>query len=248
MQLFNNKNLCLFFICIFTTPFISVAQTTNEEDYQSYRDSIPVVQLKMIPNSKEEANESFNQTNELESDSYTDKLNKELVINEVPFRYIDYEYGDGKFTTYPFELVNEVLPTIEGSNPNYNKRYDKAFQKMISKLINPINLANKELYAMGSQREGVYIQDINTDIKYVFNKICFDNKCALGQVFYIFNPTNYEMTGMLYDGCSFVKDNITGNDQRTRELLQKYIDTQDPLSYSYASGACKKRLSIVKEN
>lgn len=57
-------------------------------------------------------------------------------------------------------------------------------------------------------------------------------------MFYIFDPQNYEMTGMLYDGCSFVKDNITGDDQRTRELLKKYINIQDPLSYSYASGAC----------
>lgn len=248
MYLFNNKNLYLFFICTFTTPFVSASQTTNEQDYQSYRDSIPVVQLKMIARSQDEENEPLEQAYISDSTSYTDKLNIKLALDNVPFRYLAYEYGNGKFTTYPFELVNEVLPTIEGSNSNYDSRYDKAFQKMISKLINPINLANKELYAMGSQREGVYIQDINTDIKYVFNKICFDNKCALGQVFYIFNPTNYEMTGMLYDGCSFVKDNITGNDQRTRELLQKYIDTQDPLSYSYASGACKKRLSIVKEN
>ena len=56
MYLFNNKNLCFFSIFLFTTPFISVAQITNEEDYQSYRDSIPVVQLKIIPNSKEEVN------------------------------------------------------------------------------------------------------------------------------------------------------------------------------------------------
>ena len=237
MYLFKNKNLCLFSIFLFTTPFISVAQTTNEEDYQSYRDSIPVVQLKIISNSKE-INESFNQTNEPDSISYTDKLNKELAINEVPFRYVDYEYSDGKFTTYPFGLVNEKLPTIEGSNPNYDSRYDKAFQKMISKLVTPIDLSNKELYAMGSQQEGVYIQDINTNKKYVFNEICFDSKCAIGQVFYIFDPKNYEMTGMLYDGCSFIKDNITGKDQRTKELLKKYIDVQDPLDYSYAPGAC----------
>ncbi|MDN3454751.1 hypothetical protein, partial [Psychrobacter sp. APC 3350] len=92
-----------------------------------------------------------------------------------------------------------------------------------------------------------YIQDINTDKKYVFNEICFDSKCAIGQVFYIFDPKKYEMTGMLYDGCSFIKDNITGKNQRTKELLQKYIDVQDPLDYSYAPSACKKRLSIVKE-
>ena len=220
------------------TPFISVAQTTNEEDYQSYRDSIPRVQLKMIAPSQDEENETSEQAYTSDSISYTDKLNKELAINEVPFRYVDYEYSDGKFTTYPFELVNEKLPTIEGSNPNYDSRYDKAFQKMISKLVSPIDLSNKELYAMGSQQEGVYIQDINTNKKYVFNEICFDSKCAIGQVFYIFDPQNYEMTGMLYDGCSFVKDNITGDDQRTRELLKKYINTQDPLSYSYASGAC----------
>ena len=237
MYLFKNKNLCLFSILLFTTPFISVAQTTNEEDYQSYRDSIPVVQLKIISNSKE-INESFNQTNEPDSISYTDTLNKELAINEVPFRYVDYEYGDGKFTTYPFELVNEKLPTVEGINSNYDSRYDKAFQKMISKLVSPIDLTKKEIYAMGTQREGVYIRDIDTNKKYVFNKICFDSKCAISQVFYIFDPQNYEMTGMLYDGCSFVKDNITGDDQRTRELLKKYINTQDPLSYSYASGAC----------
>ena len=247
MYLFNNKNLCFFSIFLFTTPFISVAQITNEEDYQSYRDSIPVVQLKIIPNSKEEVNESFNQTNEPDSMSYTDKLNKELAINEVPFRYVDYEYGDGKFTTYPFELVNEKLPTIEGSNPNYDKRYDKAFQKMISKLVSPIDLTHKEIYAMGTQREGVYIQDINTNKKYVFNKICFDSKCALGQVFYIFNPKSYDMTGILYNGCSFIKDNITGSDMRTKLLLQKYIDVQDPLDYSYAPDACRKQLSIAKE-
>ena len=239
MYFFNNKIPCFFTIFLFTTPFISVAGKTNEENYQSYRDSIPVVQLKIIPDSKAELDESFNQTNEPESISYTDKLNIKLAINEVPFRYVDYEYGDGKFTTYPFELVNEKLPTIEGINPNYDKRYDKAFQKMISELVHPIDLADKEIYAMGSQREGVYIQDINTNKKYVFNKICFDSKCAAGQAFYIFNPEDYNMTGMLYDGCSFIKDNITGNDQRTRELLQKYIDKQDPLSYSYAPNACK---------
>ena len=220
------------------TPFISVAQTTNEEDYQSYRDSIPRVQLKMIAPSQDEENETSEQAYTSDSISYTDKLNKELAINEVPFRYVDYEYGDGKFTTYPFELVNEKLPTVEGINSNYDSRYDKAFQKMISKLVSPIDLTKKEIYAMGTQQEGVYIQDINTDKKYVFNEICFDSKCAIGQVFYIFDPQNYEMTGMLYDGCSFVKDNITGDDQRTRELLKKYINIQDPLSYSYASGAC----------
>lgn len=239
MYLFKDKNLCFFSILLFTTPFISVAQTTNEEDYQSYRDSIPRVQLKMIPNSKEEVNESFNQTDEPDSISYIDKLNEELTINGVPFRYIDYEHGDGKFTTYPFELVNEKLPTIEGINPDYDKRYDKAFQKMIFELVSPIDLAYKELYAMGTQREGLYIQDINTNKKYVFNKICFDSKCAIGQVFYIFDPENYEMTGMLYDGCLFVKNNMTGNDQRTKELLQKYVDAQNPLDYSYAPNACK---------
>lgn len=247
MYLLSNKNLCFFSIFLFTIPFISVAQTTNEEDYQNYLDSIPRVQLKMIPNPKEEVNESFNQTNEPDSVSYIDKLNKELAIDKVPFRYVDYEYSDGKFTTYPFELVNEKLPTIEGSNPNYDKRYDKAFQKMISKLVNPIDLAKKELYALGSQNAGVYIQDISTNKKYVFNEICFDNKCAIGQVFYIFNPTNYNMTGMLYDGCSFIKDNITGNEQRTKELLRKYIDKQDPLNHSYAPNACKKQLSITGE-
>ncbi|MBH0085474.1 hypothetical protein I6E84_04490 [Psychrobacter sp. SCQQ22] len=239
MDLFNNNKICFFSILLFTTPFISVAQTTNEEDYQSYIDSIPVVQLKMIPNSKkEEADESSIQTHELDSMNYTDKLNKELADNKVPFQYLTHEYGDGKFTTYPFELVNEKLPTVEGINSNYDSRYDKAFQKMISKLVSPIDLTKKEIYAMGTQREGMYIQDIDTNKKYVFNKICFDSKCAIGQVFYIFDPQNYEMTGMLYDGCSFVKDNITGDDQRTRELLKKYINTQDPLSYSYASGAC----------
>lgn len=247
MYLFNNKNLCIFSIFLFTTPFISIAQATDEEDYQSYIDSIPRVQLKIIAPSQDEENEPLEQAYISDSLSYTDKLNIKLALDNVPFRYLTYEYGSGKFTTYPFELVNEVLPTIEGSNPNYDKRYDKAFQKMISKLVSPIDLTNKELYAMGSQREGMYIQDINTNKKYVFNKICFDSKCAIGQVFYIFNPQDYAMTGMLYDGCSFVKDNITGNDKRTRELLQKYIDTQDPLSYSYASGACKKQLSIVKE-
>ncbi|MEN2751345.1 hypothetical protein AAIR29_06820 [Psychrobacter sp. FBL11] len=247
MYFFNNKNLCFFSIFLFITPFIGVAHATDEEDYQSYIDSIPRVQLKMIPNSKEEVNEFSNQTDEPDSMSYIDKLNEELAINGVPFRYIDYEYEDGEFTTYPFELVNEKLPTIEGSNPNYNSRYDKAFQKMIYKLVSPINLADKELYAMGSQREGIYIQDINTDKKYVFNKICFDNKCAIGQVFYIFDPESYEMTGMLYDGCSFITNDITGNDQRTKELLQKYIDVQNPLDYSYAPDVCKKQLSIAKE-
>ncbi|MBH0096163.1 hypothetical protein I6E61_07190 [Psychrobacter sp. NZS113] len=247
MYSFNNKNLCFFSIFLFTTPFISVAQTTNEEDYQSYRDSIPRVQLEMIAPSQDEENEPSEQAYTSDPISYTDKLNKELAINEVPFRYVDYEYGDGKFTIYPFELVNEKLPTVEGINSNYDSRYDKAFQKMISKLVSPIDLTNKELYAMGSQQEGVYIQDINTDKKYVFNEICFDSKCAIGQVFYIFDPKNYEMTGMLYDGCSFIKVNITGKDQRTKELLQKYIDVQDPLDYSYAPSACKKRLSIVKE-
>lgn len=247
MYLFKDKNLCFFSIFLFTTPFVSVAQTTNEEDYQSYIDSIPRVQLKMIAPSQDEENEPSEQAYTSDSISYTNKLNKELAINEVPFRYVDYEYGDGKFTTYPFELVNEKLPTVEGINSNYDSKYDKAFQKMISKLVSPIDLTNKELYAMGSQQEGVYIQDINTDKKYVFNEICFDSKCAIGQVFYIFDPKNYEMTGMLYDGCSFIKDNITGKDQRTKELLQKYIDVQDPLDYSYAPIACKKRLSIVKK-
>lgn len=161
------------------TPFISVAQTTNEEDYQSYRDSIPRVQLKMIAPSQDEENETSEQAYTSDSISYTDKLNKELAINEVPFRYVDYEYGDGKFTTYPFELVNEKLPTVEGINSNYDSRYDKAFQKMISKLVSPIDLTKKEIYAMGTQQEGVYIQDINTDKKYVFNEICFDSKFAL---------------------------------------------------------------------
>lgn len=228
-------------------PFISIAQATDEEDYQSYMDSIPRVQLKIIAPSQDEENEPSEQAYISDSLSYTDKLNVKLALDNIPFRYLTYEYGSGKFTIYPFELVNEVLPTIEGSNPNYDKRYDKAFQEMIFKLASPIDLAYKRLYAMGSQREGVYIQDTNTDKKYVFNKICFDSKCAIGQVFYIFDPKNYEMTGMLYDGCSFIKDNITGNDQRTRELLQKYIAVQDPLSYSYASDACKKRLSKVKE-
>ncbi|WP_352310045.1 hypothetical protein [Psychrobacter sp. W2-37-MNA-CIBAN-0211] len=247
MYLFKDKNLCFFSMFLFTTPFISVAQTTNEEDYQSYIDSIPRVQLKMIGRSQDEENEPLEQAYTSDSLSYTDKLNIKLALDNVSFRYLTYEYGSGKFTTYPFELVNEVLPTIEGSNPNYDSRYDKAFQKMISKLISPIDLADKELYALGSQREGVYIQDINTDEKYVFNKICFDNKCAIGQVFYIFDPKDYDMTGMLYDGCSFIIDNVTGNNQRTRELLKKYISTQNPLHYSYAPGACKKRLSIVKE-
>lgn len=238
MYLFNNKNLCTFSIFLFTTPFISIAQATDEEDYQSYMDSIPRVQLKIIAPSQDEENEPSEQAYISDSLSYTDKLNIKLALDNVPFRYLTYEYGSGKLTTYPFELVNEKLPTIEGSNPNYDSRYDKAFQKMISKLVSPIDLSNKELYAMGSQQEGVYIQDINTDKKYVFNEICFDSKCAIGQVFYLFDPKNYEMTGMLYDGCSFVKDNITGKDQRTKELLQKYINTQDPLSYSYASGAC----------
>ena len=238
MYLFNNKNLCTFSIFLFTTPFISIAQATDEEDYQSYMDSIPRVQLKIIAPSQDEENEPSEQAYISDSLSYTDKLNIKLALDNVPFRYLTYEYGSGKLTTYPFELVNEKLPTIEGSNPNYDSRYDKAFQKMISKLVSPIDLSNKELYAMGSQQEGVYIQDINTNKKYVFNEICFDSKCAIGQVFYIFDPQNYEMTGMLYDGCSFVKDNITGDDQRTRELLKKYINTQDPLSYSYASGAC----------
>lgn len=247
MYLFRNKNLWLFPVFFFTASFISVVHATDEEGYQSYIDSIPRVQLKMIPNSKEEVNESFNQTDEPDSMSYIDKLNEELAINKVPFRYINDEYGDGKFTTYPFELVNEKLPTIEGSNPNYNSRYDKAFQKMIYKLVSPISLADKKLYAMGSQREGIYIQDINTDKKYVFNKICFDNKCAIGQVFYIFDPKSYEMTGMLYDVCSFIKNDITGNDQRTKELLQKYIDVQNPLDYSYAPDVCKKQLSIAEK-
>ena len=247
MYLFNNKNLYLFFIPLFTTPFVSVAQTTNEEDYQSYIDSIPRVQLKIIAPTQDEENEPSEQAYISDSLSYTDKLNIKLALDNVPFRYLTYEYGSGKFTTYPFELVNEVLPTIEGINPNYDKRYDKAFQKMISKLVSRIDLTNKELYAMGSQQEGVYIQDINTDKKYVFNEICFDSKCAIGQVFYIFDPKKYEMTGMLYDGCSFIKVNITGKNQRTKELLQKYIDVQDPLDYSYAPSACKKRLSIVKE-
>lgn len=238
MYLFNNKNLCTFSIFLFTTPFISIAQATDEEDYQSYMDSIPRVQLKIIAPSQDEENEPSEQAYISDSLSYTDKLNIKLALDNVPFRYLTYEYGSGKLTTYPFELVNEKLPTIEGSNPNYDSRYDKAFQKMISKLVSPIDLSNKELYSMGSQQEGVYIQDINTDKKYVFNEICFDSKCAIGQVFYLFDPKNYEMTGMLYDGCSFVKDNITGKDQRTKELLQKYINTQDPLSYSYASGAC----------
>ena len=238
MYLFNNKNLCTFSIFLFTTPFISIAQATDEEDYQSYMDSIPRVQLKIIAPSQDEENEPSEQAYISDSLSYTDKLNIKLALDNVPFRYLTYEYGSGKLTTYPFELVNEKLPTIEGSNPNYDSRYDKAFQKMISKLVSPIDLTKKEIYAMGTQREGVYIQDIDTNKKYVFNKICFDSKCAIGQVFYIFDPQNYEMTGMLYDGCSFVKDNITGDDQRTRELLKKYINTQDPLSYSYASGAC----------
>lgn len=248
MYLFKDKNLCFFSIFLFTTPFVSIAQTTNEEDYQSYRDSIPVVQLKMISNSKkEDVNESFNQTNETDSMSYTDKLNKELAINEVPFRYIDYEYSDGKFNTYPFELVNEKLPTIEGSNPKYDNRYDEVFQKMISKLVSPIDLAHKEIYAMGTQREGVYIQDMNTNKKYVFYKICFDSKCALEQVFYIFDPKSYDMTGILYNGCSFVKDNITGSEMRTKLILKKYIDGQNPLDYSYAPNACRKRSAIEKK-
>lgn len=247
MYLFRNKNLWLFPVFFFTASFISVVHATDEEGCQSYIDSIPVVQLEMISNPKEEVNEFFNQTNEPDSMSYIDKLNEELEINKVPFRYINDEYGDGKFTTYPFELVNEKLPMIEGSNPNYDSRYDKAFQKMIFELVSPIDLTYKELYAMGSQREGVYIQDINTNKKYVFNKICFDSKCAIGQVFYIFDPQNYEMTGMLYDGCSFIKDDITGNDRRTKELLKKYIDVQDPLDYSYAPNVCKKQLSIAKE-
>lgn len=247
MYLFNNKNLYLFFICTFTTPFVSASQTTNEQDYQSYRDSIPVVQLKMIARSQDEENEPLEQAYISDSTSYTDKLNIKLALDNVPFRYLAYEYDNGKFTTYPFELVNEVLPTIEGSNSNYDSRYDKAFQKMISKLVSPIDLNRKEIYAMGSQQEGVYIQDINTNKKYVFNEICFDSKCALGQVFYIFNPQNYEMTGMLYDGCSFIKNNITGSDRRMKELLKKYIVSQNALDYSYAPSACKKRLSIVKE-
>lgn len=246
MYLFNNKNLYLFFIPLFTTPFISLAQTTNEEDYQSYIDSIPRVQLKMIAPSQDEENEPSEQAYTSDSISYTDKINKELAINEVPFRYVDYEYGDGKFTTYPFELVNKKLPMIKGLNPKYDKRYDKAFQLMISELVNPIDLTKKEIYAMGSQQEGVYIQDINTNKKYVFNEICFDSKCALGQIFYIFNPQNYEMTGMLYDGCSFIKDNITGSDMRTKLLLKKYIDGQNPLDYSYAPNACKKRSTIAR--
>ncbi|WP_201590362.1 hypothetical protein [Psychrobacter fozii] len=179
MDLFNNNKIYFFSICFFMTPFISVAQTTNEEDYQSYRDSIPRVQLKMIAPSQDEENETSEQAYTSDSISYTDKLNKELAINEVPFRYVDYEYGDGKFTTYPFELVNEKLPTVEGINSNYDSRYDKAFQKMISKLVSPIDLTKKEIYAMGTQQEGVYIQDINTDKKYVFNEICFDSKFAL---------------------------------------------------------------------
>ena len=247
MYLFNNKSLCLFFICIFMTPFISVAQSTNEEDYQSYIDSIPRVQLKMIAPSQDEENEPSEQAYTSDSLSYTDKLNIKMALDDVAFRYLTYEYGSGKFTTYPFELANEVLPTIEGSNPNYDNRYDKAFQKMISKLVSPIDLTNKELYAMGSQREGVYIQDIDTNKKYVFNKICFDSKCAIGQVFYIFDPESYEMTGMLYDGCSFVKNNITGSDRRMKELLKKYIVSQNALGYSYAPDVCKKQLSIAEK-
>ncbi|OXL28313.1 hypothetical protein [Psychrobacter sp. DAB_AL32B] len=246
MYLFNNKNIPLFFVGIFITPLTSVAQTTNEQDYENYRDSIPVVQLKMISRSKDEKNGPLGQTHIVEHISYTDKLNKELTDNKVPFQYLTYEYGDGKFDTYPFELVNEVLPTIEGINPDYDRRYDKAFQKMIFKLFSPIDLTKKEIYAMGSQREGVYIQDINTNKKYVFNKICFDSKCALGQVFYIFNPRNYDMTGMLYDGCSFIRDNITGSDMRTKKLLEKYIASQNALDYSYAPEACRKRSSIAK--
>ena len=157
MYLFNNKNLCTFSIFLFTTPFISIAQATDEEDYQSYMDSIPRVQLKIIAPSQDEENEPSEQAYISDSLSYTDKLNIKLALDNVPFRYLTYEYGSGKLTTYPFELVNEKLPTIEGSNPNYDSRYDKAFQKMISKLVSPIDLSNKELYAMGSQQEGVYI-------------------------------------------------------------------------------------------
>jgi len=233
-------------MCFCAVPFISLAQTTNEQGCKSYRDSIPVVQLNMIPNSKAEVNESLNQTNEPESISYTDKLNKELAINEIPFRYIDHEYANGKFTTYPFHLVNEKLPMIKGLNPKYDKRYDKAFQLMISKLVNPIDLTKKEVYAIGSQQQGVYIRDTDTNKIYVFNKVCFDNKCALGQVFYILDPKSYDMTGILYNGCSFIKDNITGSDRRTKLLLQKYIDIQNPLDYSYAPNACKKRSTIAR--
>ena len=247
MYLFNNKNLCTFSIFLFTTPFISIAQATDEEDYQSYMDSIPRVQLKIIAPSQDEENESSEQAYISDSLSYTDKLNIKLALDNVPFRYLTYEYGSGKFTTYPFELVNEVLPTIEGSNPNYDKRYDKAFLKMISKLVRPIDLAHKEIYAMGTQREGMYIQDINTNKKYVFYKICFDSKCALEQVFYIFDPKSYDMTGILYNGCSFIKDNITGSEMRTKLLLKKYIDGQNPLDYSYAPNACRKRSAIEKK-
>lgn len=247
MYLFNNKNLCIFSIFLFTTPFISIAQATDEEDYQSYMDSIPRVQLKIIAPSQDEENESSEQAYISDSLSYTDKLNIKLALDNVPFRYLTYEYGSGKFTTYPFELVNEVLPTIEGSNPNYDKRYDKAFLKMISKLVRPIDLAHKEIYAMGTQREGMYIQDINTNKKYVFYKICFDSKCALEQVFYIFDPKSYDMTGILYNGCSFIKDNITGSEMRTKLLLKKYIDGQNPLDYSYAPNACRKRSAIEKK-
>lgn len=248
MYLFNNKNLCFFSILLLTIPFISVAQTTNEDDYQSYRDSIPVVQLKMIPNSKEEVNESFNQTNELGSMNYIDKLNEKLAINAVPFRYLHYEYPNDKFTTYPFELVNEKLPMIKGLNPNYDKRYDKAFQLMISELVNPIDLSKKEIYAIGSQQEGIYIQDIKTNKKYVLNKICFDSKCSLAQVFFIFNPQNYEMAGMLYDGCSFIKNKIAGNDMRMKELIKKYIISQNALDYSYAPDICKTQLLTIEES
>lgn len=200
------------------------------------KDEIEVIQLKIIGYSDEEDDLPPEQ----ESLSYFEELNLTLEANKVPFRYITYDYGDGKYTTYPFNLINEKLPTMTGPNPNYDQRYDKAFQKMISKLVHPIDLADKEIYAMGTQREGVYIQDVNTNKKYVFNKICFDSKCAAGQVFYIFNPEDYDMTGMLYDGCSFLKNTITGNDMRTKILLKKYIDSQDPLSFSYAPDACKK--------
>ena len=235
----KKRRLCTMLIGVCPLLFTNFSQANNNDS----KDDIEVIQLKIIGYSNEQDEVD---ALEPEKPSYFEELNLTLEADKVPFRYLTYDSGDGKFTTYPFNLINETLPTMTGPNPNYDQRYDKAFQKMIAKLTNDVDLANKSLYAMGSQAEGLYIQDINTHKKYVLYKICFDNKCAAGQVFYIFNPENYDMAGILYDGCSFLKGTITGNDMRTRILLRKYIDAQDPLSFSYAPNACKKQLLIEK--